>query len=167
MQSWLMGKVCHGHEDIAAALGLTLWEYSGLVILFCGLLFLPVWLAWRIASRRFNVRGFGNGVWRGWIYVVGGCAVLQTATLLPVIGDLVPCPYNYGVPYGAALLAIFWLYVYHRLQGNAAGIGMFCTFVAGSIVAEITSLKPGIKLLQGGWEMLVSTFSHVAPLIRV
>jgi hypothetical protein len=167
MQSWLMGKVCHGHEDIAAALGLTLWEYSGLVILFCGLLFLPVWLAWRIASRRFNVRGFGNGVWRGWIYIVGGCAVLQTATLLPVIGDLVPCPYNYGVPYGAALLAIFWLYVYHRLQGNAAGIGMFCTFVAGSIVAEITSLKPGIKLLQGSWEMLVSTFSHVAPLIRV
>jgi hypothetical protein len=145
--SWLMGMVCSQDNDF---LGLSSLEFAGLLVMFNGVFFVPVWLAWRVAHRVFNGSGFSNGVWRGWIYIVVGFNALQSAVWLshPIIKTTI-CPYDQLFPYFAAVTAIFCLWVYHLCKGNAGRLSKFLTLIAIPLIIEITGLKPGITALRG------------------
>jgi hypothetical protein len=165
--TWLIDRACHGHEDIASALGLSPWQFGSLVALLYGILFLPVWFAWRVANRQFNRNGFANGVWRGWIYIVGGFTILQILDQLPVTGTLISCPYDLSLVCGAVVLAIYGLYCFHLGTGKTGSFSKFFALIVVPIFGEVTSLKPGTKLLQDswpflqrGWEMLTTTLAH-------
>lgn len=166
----LIEEACHGHESLANALGLSPWQFAGLVALLYGLLFLPVWLAWRVANRRFNSNGFSNGVWRGWIYIVAGFTALQILDQLPIAGSLIPCPYDIGSIFVIVLLAVYGLYCFHLGTGRRGSFSRFFALIVVPIFGEMTSLRPGTKLLQDswpflrrGWELLTTTFAHAAP----
>ena len=167
--SSLISLVCPG-EGLAELLHLSPWQYAGLVALLYGLFFVPVWLAWRVANRQFNRNGFSNGVWKGWIYIIGGFTVLQILDQLPVTAKLISCPNDLGVAFSAVLLAIYGLFCFHLGTGKSGSFRKFVALIVIPIFSEITSLKPGTKLLQEGWpflqrswELLTTTLAHAAP----
>ena len=165
--SWLSGLFCRGD----GLFGLSPLEFAGFLAIFNFVLFVPVWLAWRVASHKFNGSGFSNGVWRGWIYVVLGFAILQDVIWLshPIIGDAI-CPYDHLFLYSSVPIAILYLYGYHLWTGNAGRFSRFVALIALPIVFEISGIggvKTGITVVKGGWEFLGYIFDHVAPLLRL
>jgi hypothetical protein len=174
---WFVEKACYGHEQLAAELGLSPWVFAIAAALVYVVLFVPVWLAWRVARKRFHVNGFSDVVWKGWLHVSGGFSLLQILNHLsqPLFGPIVPCPYDFALACALALQALFGLYCYHLGKNNKASFVAFCSFVVVPVFADIVvgwreALVPGVKFLKViaelGAPVLRSGAEHAVQLVE-
>jgi vacuolar-type H+-ATPase subunit I/STV1 len=137
--SSLSSAYCDGDFVLAQELHLTPWEYAIAKASVFGLALLSISGFWLGLRKRFHRNGFKDEVLNTGIWLLSATTILQIANILavPLVGQIVPCPYDTIFVALAAFLVFYALWFWHLGTKSKGTFTSFCSIVVGPFLGDL------------------------------
>lgn len=165
---------CSTDSYVAKGLGLTSAQFAFAKGALLALFLVPVFMAWWFAWPRLRANGFSKPVWRVGIYLLAAVTAFQIGEALaePLLGPVIPCPYDATGIAVVSALVLYGLYCFHLGRGNRGSFASFLMLIAGPLFGEVALNSralgaSGAKLLVLFAELSANGIGHLHRLLGV